>query len=224
MASVRLHVVCASPWTLLTPAGSRSRLQTEVFQKELQGEVSQSWLSQKAHGRAMDLGMYLLNLGFFGLYISSYVAKCFLRHGGRGETILRATSCSHNIPSLPQSSPGAIPQASQKGRHYFTGLMNYYKIMWPHMMATGTPGFPVQQQTALLPSQEVVDWQMPHMYPRIPTRDTPSFPNPIPTPLRHASMLETCYVREGTFIFLKRLVDQHMSLEFVFPIEGRVTH
>lgn len=132
--------------------------------------------------------------------------------------------CSNNTPFLPQCSSGVIPQASHEGRHYFTGVMNRDEIMWPHVTGTGTSGFPVQQQTAFLPSQEVVDWQMPHVHPRIPTRDTPSFPNPIPTPLRHAPTLGTCYVREGTFIFLKRLMDQHMSLEFVFPIEGRITH
>lgn len=58
-----------------------------------QGETSQSWLSQKAHGCAMDLGMYLINLGFPGSYISSYVAKCFSRHGNPGEPIIQAALC-----------------------------------------------------------------------------------------------------------------------------------
>lgn len=54
------------------------------------------------------------------------------------------------------------------------------------------------------------------------------YPNPIkthiPAPLRHATTLEMHYIREGTFVFLEGLMDQHVALEFVFPVESCITH
>lgn len=33
-----------------------------------------------------------------------------------------------------------------------------------------------------------------------------------------------CVCREGAFVFLERLMDQHVSLQFVFAVECRLTH
>lgn len=54
----------------------------------LEAGRSQSWLPQKAHECATDLGMDLLHLDFFGLYISSSASKC-----SRGDAVSQAILC-----------------------------------------------------------------------------------------------------------------------------------
>lgn len=54
----------------------------------LEAGRSQSWLPQKAHERAAHLGMDLLNLDFFSLYISSSASKC-----SWGDAISQAILC-----------------------------------------------------------------------------------------------------------------------------------
>lgn len=47
---------------------------------------------------------------------------------------------------------------------------------------------------------------------------------PSPHPAEVCCHVQTHYIREGTFVFLEGLMDEHVALELVFAVEGGVTH
>ena len=54
-----------------------------------------------------------------------------------------------------------------------------------------------------IPASPRRNWQMPQMYPWVPAGDTPSIPNPAPTPLRHATCPRYTTYEKGHLYFLK---------------------